>query len=106
VPEYLSLVDKKEASLKISNKQPIIVSSLKLSVITKTLNHRMLKICERENLFGDTQYGFRPGRSNTDCTFLLLAAVRKAKKRKYRISVAFCDLQKAYDSIDCDSIRN
>jgi len=54
VPEYLSLVDKKEASLKTSNKRPIIVSSLKLSVITKTLNHRMLKICERENLFGDS----------------------------------------------------
>ncbi len=54
----------------------------------------------------EIQYGFRPERSNTDCTFLLLAAVRKAKKRKYRISVAFCDLQKAYDSIDCDSIRN
>ena len=66
----------------------------------------MLKICERENLFGDTQYGFRPGRSTTDCTFLLLAAVRIAKKRKYRISVAFCDLQKAYNSIDRDSIRN
>ena len=29
-----------------------------------------------------------------------MAAVRKAKKRKYRISVAFCDIQKAYDSID------
>ena len=64
---------------------PITVSSLILSVITKTLNHRMLKICERENLFRDTQYGFRPGRSTTDCIFLLLAAVRKAKKWKYRI---------------------
>ena len=96
----MSLIDKKETSLKITNKRPITVSSLLLSVITKTLNHRMLKICERENLFGDTQYGFRPGRSTTDCIFLLLAAVRKAKKKKYRISVAFCDLQKAYDSID------
>ena len=64
----------------------------------------MLKICERENLFGDTRYGFRPGRSTTDCIFLLLAAVRKAKKKKYRISVAFCDLQKAYDSIDRETL--
>ena len=96
----MTLIDKKESSLKISNKRPITVSSLILSVITKTLNHRMLKICERENMFGDTQYGFRPGRSSMDCIFLFLAAVRKAKKRKYRISVAFCDLQKAYDSLD------
>ena len=100
----MTLIDKKEASLKISNKRPITVSNLMLSVITKTINYRMLKICERENLFGDTQYGFRPGRSTTDCIFLLLAAVRKAKKKKYRISVAFCDLQKAYDSVDRETL--
>ena len=93
----MTLLHKKEASLKILNKQPITVSSLMLSVFTKSIKYRMLKICERENLFGETQYGFRPGRSTTDCIFLLLAAVRKAKKKKYRISVAFCDLQKAYD---------
>ena len=82
------------------NKRPITVSSLMLSVITKSINYRMLKICERENLFGDTQYRFRPARLTTNCIFLLLAAVRKAKKKKYRISVAFCDLQKTYNSID------
>ena len=96
----MSLIAKKEASLKVINKRPITVSSLILSVITKTLNEKMLKVCERENLFGDTQYGFRPGRSTTDCIFLLLTAVKKARKKKFKISVAFCDLQKAYDSVD------
>ena len=61
---------------------------------------RMLKVCECENLFGETQYGFRPGRSTTDCILLLLSAVKKAKKKGFKISVAFCDLQKAYDSVD------
>lgn len=41
-------IEKKEASLKISNKRPITVSSLILSVITKPLNHRMLKIFVRK----------------------------------------------------------
>ena len=100
----MTQIDKKEASSKISNKRLITVSNLMFSVITKSINYRMLKIYERENLFGDTQYGFRPGRSTTDCIFLLLAAVRKAKKKKYRISVAFCDLQKAYDSIDRETL--
>ena len=45
-------------------------------------------------------YGFRAGRSTSDCIFLLLAAVRKARRKKYKISVAFCDLKKAYDSVD------
>ena len=76
------------------------MSSLLLSVIAKTLNMRMLKVCERENLFGETQYGFRPGRSTTDCILLLLATVKKAKRKGFKTSVAFCDLQKAYDSVD------
>ena len=96
----MTLINKKEASLKISNKRPITVSSQILSVITKILNSRMMEVCERENFFGATQYGFRPGRSTTDCIFLLLAAIRKAKKKKFKISMAFCDLQKAYDSVN------
>ena len=95
----MTLIDEEEASLKINNKWPITVSSQILSVITKFLNSRMMEICERENLFGATQYGFRPSRSTTDCIFLLLAAIRKAKKKKFKISMTFCDLQKAYDSV-------
>ena len=59
-----------------------------------------MEVSERENLFGATQYGFRPSRYTTDCIFLLLAAICKAKKKKFKISMAFCDLQKAYDSVN------
>ena len=62
----------------------------------------MGKICEREKFYGETQYGFRSGKSTTDCILLLLAAVRKARRKKYTISVAFCDLQKAYDTVNRD----
>ena len=85
----MTLIDKKEASLKVKEKRPIKVSSLLLSVITKTINMRMLKVCERENMFGETEYGFRPVRSTTDCILLLLATVKKAKKKGFKISVAF-----------------
>ena len=78
------------------------VSSQFQSVLTKLLSHRMSKICEKEGYYGDTQYGFRPGRSTSDCIFLLLAAVRKARKKRYKIAVAFCDLTKAYDSVNRD----
>ena len=59
----------------------------------------MNKICEMENLYGDTQYGFRVNRSASDCIFILLTAMEKARRNKYKISVAFCDLKKAYDSV-------
>ena len=62
----------------------------------------MGKICERDKFYVETQYGFRSGKSTTYCILLLLAAVRKARRKKYTISVEFCDLQKAYDTVNRD----
>ena len=66
--------------MKVDEKRPLTVSSIILSIITKILNERMMEICEREGFFGEVQYGFRKKKSTTDCLFLLLAAIRKAKK--------------------------
>ena len=49
--------------------------------------------------YGMVQYGFRSGRSTTDCIFAILAVIREAKRQHRSISIAFCDLAKAYDSI-------
>ena len=42
----MTLIDKKEASLKVSQKRPLTVSSQIQSIITNLLNVRMNKICE------------------------------------------------------------
>ena len=60
----------------------------------------MDKICEKNGYYGTVQYGFRSGRSTTDCVFMLLAAVRKAKRKGHSVSIAFCDIAKAYDSVN------
>ena len=104
VPEILNtgkmtLIDKKEPSLEVSKKRPLTVSSLLLSVLTKLLHERMNLICERENLYGIVQYGFRKQRSTTDCVFIIINAIKEAKRKHKTISIAFCDLAKAYDSV-------
>ena len=66
----------------------------------KILHERMNRICEEEGYYGPIQFGFRSGRSTTDCVFILFAAIRKAKKRNRVISLAFCDIAKAYDSVN------
>ena len=63
---------------KVKDKQPLTVSSIFLSVI---------------------QYGFRSERSTTDCVFLILAVIREERQNHRTISIAFCDLAKAYDSV-------
>ena len=104
VPEILqtgkmTLIDKKEPSLEASKKRPLTVSSVFLSIITKIMHKRMGTVCERENLYGFVQYGFRKNRSTTDCVLMILAAIRTAKRKHRSISIAFCDIAKAYDSV-------
>ena len=96
VPEMLSigrmtLIDKKLPSQLVTGKRPLTVSSVVLNLFTKILHERMNRICEEEGYYG---------RSTTDCVFILLAAIRKAKKRNRVISLAFCDIVKAYDSVN------
>ena len=105
VPEALlvgrmTLIDKKSTSLLVSQKRPLTVSCVILSVITKIMHGRMDKICEENGYYGKVQYGFRSGRSTSDCVFMLLAAVRKAKRKGHTVTIAFCDIAKAYDSVN------
>ena len=95
----MTLIDKKEPSLEITKKRPLTVSSVMLCVITKIIHARMNIICEREGLYGIIQYGFRKQRSTTDCVFIILSAIKTARRKHKTISIAFCDIAKAYDSV-------
>ena len=93
VPEALlvgrmTLIDKKSTSLLVSQKCPLTACVI-LSVITKIMHGRMDKICEENGYYGKVQYGFRSGRSTSDCVFMLLAAIRKAKRKGHTVTIAF-----------------
>ena len=38
-------------------------------------------------------------RSTVDCVFMIFAALRAAKRKHKAISLAFCDIAKAYDTV-------
>ena len=86
VPESLLvrqmiLIDKKSPSLFVSNRCPLTVSCLILNVITKIMHARMDTICQKNGYYIKVQYGFRSGQPTSDCIFMLLSAIRKAKKK-------------------------
>ena len=56
-------------------------------------------ICKEQGFYGSVPYGFRSERSTTDCVFVILALIREARRKHRTISIAFCDLAKAYDSV-------
>ena len=94
----MTLIDNKKPSLDVAKKLPITVSSVMLSMVTKIVQKRMDSICEREGFYGPVQFGFRSRRSIVDCVFMVLAALRNAKRKHQSISLAFCDIAKANDS--------
>ena len=70
-------------------------------MFTKILHMKMDKVCEWGGLYGTTQYEFRKGRSTTNCVFMLLAAaIQKAKKKNHVLSIEFCNIAKAYNSVN------
>ena len=81
-----TLIDKKSPSLLRSKKRSLTISCVILSVITKIMHERMETICEKNGYYGQVQYGFRSGRSTSDCVFMLLSAIRKAKKKGHIVS--------------------
>ena len=104
VPESLlkgemTLTDEKEPFLEVGKKRPITVSSVLLSVFTKLMHKRMDSICEKQKFYGPIQYGFRSKRSTVDCVFMIVSALKAAKRRNQPISLAFCDIAKAYNSV-------
>ena len=105
VPDSLAggkmrLIDKKAPSLLVKDKHNLTVLSVLLSVITKILHSRLDPISEAEGYYGAVQYGFRKNWSMSDCIFILLAAIQRAKRNGQIISIACCDIAKAYDSVN------
>jgi len=71
----ITFIDKKKPSLEVSEKKPLTIPNLFLSVLTKLLHKRMDPICEEEGFYGTVQFGFRSGRSTPDCVFAILAVI-------------------------------
>ena len=55
----MTLIDRKKPSLEVAKKCPITVSSVMVSMVTKTVQKQMDTICERVGFYGPVQYGFR-----------------------------------------------
>ena len=72
----------------------------------KLLSHTM-KVCERvvearlrkQTEVSGTQFGFMPGRSTTEPTFMLRQLIEKFRRKRKKMHVVFGDLEKAFDRV-------
>ncbi|KAH7978414.1 hypothetical protein HPB49_005476 [Dermacentor silvarum] len=79
--------------------RPISIISNVQKLFSAILNRRLQKLCESNNIFPESQNGFRPNRRTSDHIFTLTQALEMKNKEKSTLYLAFLDMEKAYDSV-------
>ena len=86
----------------ISNYRPISLLPAFSKVFEKVLYVRMYQHLINNDILADEQFGFRPKSSTTAATFSLINEILEALNLKKIVGGIFCDLKKAFDSVDHD----
>lgn len=94
-------IPKSKGSLtEYDNYRGIAVGSVLPKILSMILNTRGNKWAESNNKRAVGQFGFRPGRSTLDATFILRHTLEVYQARKKSVYCAFIDFRKAYDSVN------
>jgi hypothetical protein len=85
-----------------NNYRGISLLSVTGKVIAKLVLNRLQKLAE--DLYPESQCGFRPCRSTTDMIFCVRQLMEKSREQRQPLHLAFIDLTKAFDLVDRDSL--
>jgi hypothetical protein len=69
-------------------------------VLEKALYKRLIEHIDNNNILNDHQFGFRKRFSTEDAIFKLIYEVLNALNNKLMVGSIFCDLEKAFDSVN------
>jgi len=85
-----------------TNYRPISLLTSFSKVFKKALYIRVTEHLNTNNLLFGNQFGFRRGTTNEDAIFKLTNEILKALNNKTLAGSIFCDLEKAFDSVNHD----
>jgi len=97
-------VYKKGDTMSCSNYRGISLLNIAYKILSNILCDRLKPLCN--NVIGDYQCGFRPGRSTTDQIFALRQILEKTKEFNVDTHHLFVDFKSAYDTIDREALYN
>jgi len=86
----------------ISNYRPISILTSFFKVLEKAVHSQLYEQCRKHNILAGEQFGFRNKLSTTDAIYKLINKTLIALNDKIMIGGIFCDLEKAFDSINHD----
>ena len=87
-----------KSSLNPENYRPISLLSCLCKIFEKMVNRRLMWWLEDNNLFSDSQFGFRKNRSTMDNLLIFESEIQESFKKKEHLLAVLFDLKKAYDS--------
>ena len=71
-------------------------------MLEKAVNFQLYNHCSKHNILVDEQFGFRNKLATTDAIYQLINKTQIALNDKIMVEGIFCDLEKAFDSINHD----
>ena len=98
--ELTPLFKGKGSILECSNYRGIKLISHTLKLLDRIIDQRLRNIVD----LGNTQFGFRRGRSTMDPVFALQILQEKYREKQKDLHMVFVDLEKAYDKFPRDLI--
>ena len=84
----------------IDNYRPISILNIMSKVTERVVYNQLSEYFETNNLFSNSQYGFRKRRSTKDAVPKLSDDIRTAMDNGYLTGALFLDLRKAFDTVN------
>lgn len=87
-----------------ANYRGITLVNITAKIFSLVLRNRIDKWCENNNVYNESQFGFRNSHSTSDCIFILHALIQNTILSKHKLYCAFVDYEKAFDTVIHDAL--
>ena len=88
----------------VSNYRPISLLTSFSKILEKVIQTRLLDHLHKNNIIIKEQYGFQRGFTMANAVYKLINEVLNALNNKQIVESIFCDLTKAFDCVDHDTL--
>lgn len=86
------------------NYRGITLMSSIAKIFSLCLRNRLNKWCEQNELFNQSQFGFRDKKSTTDCVYILHSIIQKIFASNKKLYCTFIDYERCFDTICRDAL--
>ncbi|KAJ8722734.1 hypothetical protein PYW07_003914 [Mythimna separata] len=89
-----------------SSYRPIVLSSILMKLAEHLIKNRLEWYVESKGLLAESQYGFRKGKSTTDCLSIFSSDIRLSFSNNQSTIAVFLDINAAYDNVVLSVLQN